>query len=55
MGLAGRQPQTVFANPPDQAKRMNVETFKYDNRIVRAFAIATIIFGLWGFSAGLLI
>ena len=55
MGLAGRQPQTVFANPPDQAKRMNVETFKYDNRIVRAFAIATIIFGLVGFSAGLLI
>jgi len=34
---------------------MNVETFKYDNRIVRAFAIATIIFGLVGFSAGLLI
>ena len=34
---------------------MNLETFKYDNRIVRAFAIATIIFGLVGFSAGLLI
>ena len=34
---------------------MNVETFKYDNRIVRAFAIATIIWGLVGFSAGLLI
>jgi cytochrome c oxidase cbb3-type subunit I/II len=33
----------------------NVETFKYDNRIVRAFAIATIVFGLVGFSAGLLI
>jgi cytochrome c oxidase cbb3-type subunit I/II len=34
---------------------MNVETFKYDNRIVRAFAIATIIWGIVGFSAGLLI
>jgi cytochrome c oxidase cbb3-type subunit I/II len=34
---------------------MNVETFKYDNRIVRAFAIATIIWGLVGFCAGLLI
>ena len=34
---------------------MNVETFKYDNRIVRAFAIATIVWGLVGFSAGLLI
>jgi cytochrome c oxidase cbb3-type subunit I/II len=34
---------------------MNVETFRYDNRIVRAFAIATIVWGLVGFSAGLLI
>jgi cytochrome c oxidase cbb3-type subunit I/II len=34
---------------------MNVETFKYDNRIVRAFAIATVIWGIVGFSAGLLI
>jgi len=34
---------------------MNIETFKYDNRIVRAFAIATIVWGLVGFSAGLLI
>ena len=34
---------------------MNVETFKYDNRIVRAFAIATVVWGLVGFSAGLLI
>ena len=33
----------------------NVETFKYDNRIVRAFAIATVSWGLVGFSAGLLI
>jgi cytochrome c oxidase cbb3-type subunit I/II len=33
----------------------NVETFKYDNKIVRYFAIATTIWGLVGFSAGLLI
>src|SRR4026209_2202546 len=33
---------------------MNVETFKYDNRIVRAFAIATVFWGLIGMSAGLL-
>ncbi|MEK7685933.1 MAG: cytochrome-c oxidase, cbb3-type subunit I [Verrucomicrobiota bacterium] len=33
----------------------NVETFWYDNRIVRAFAIATVLWGLVGFSAGLLI
>src|SRR5512134_2660903 len=34
---------------------MNVETFRYDNRIVRAFAIATIVWGVVGMSAGLLI
>ncbi len=34
---------------------MNVETFKYDNKIVRAFAIATIVWGIVGFCAGLLI
>src|SRR5574339_268675 len=33
----------------------NVETFKYDNKIVRAFAIATVVWGLVGFGAGLLI
>jgi cytochrome c oxidase cbb3-type subunit I/II len=33
---------------------MKIETFKYDNRIVRAFAIATVIWGLVGMSAGLL-
>src|SRR6266567_2970385 len=30
------------------------ETFKYDNRIVRAFAIATVLWGIVGMSAGLL-
>src|SRR5512136_2866475 len=33
---------------------MRVETFKYDNRIVRAFAIATIIWGIVGMTAGVL-
>jgi cytochrome c oxidase cbb3-type subunit I/II len=33
---------------------MKVETFKYDNRVVRAFAIATVIWGIVGMSAGLL-
>src|SRR5215472_2296493 len=32
-----------------------LETFRYDNRIVRAFAIATVIWGLVGMVAGLLI
>ena len=31
-----------------------IETFKYDNRIVRAFAIATVVWGIVGTSAGLL-
>jgi cytochrome c oxidase cbb3-type subunit I/II len=31
-----------------------VETFSYDNRIVRAFAIATVVWGIVGMSAGLL-
>jgi cytochrome c oxidase cbb3-type subunit I/II len=33
---------------------MTMETFKYDNRIVRAFAIATVISGFIGMAAGLL-
>ena len=33
---------------------MNIETFKYDNRIVRAFAIATVIWGIVGMLVGLL-
>jgi len=33
---------------------MNVDTFKYDNRIVRAFAIATVVWGVVGMCAGLL-
>jgi cytochrome c oxidase cbb3-type subunit I/II len=33
---------------------MNIETFRYDNRIVRAFALATLLWGLVGTAAGLL-
>jgi len=33
---------------------MKIDTFKYDNRIVRAFAIATVIWAIVGFTAGLL-
>jgi cytochrome c oxidase cbb3-type subunit I/II len=33
---------------------MKIDTFRYDNRIVRAFAIATVIWAIVGFSAGLL-
>jgi cytochrome c oxidase cbb3-type subunit I/II len=32
-----------------------LETFRYDNRIVRNFAVATVIWGLVGMSAGLLL
>ena len=33
---------------------MSMETFRYDNRIVRNFAIATTVWGLVGMSVGLL-
>jgi len=51
---------TAIENPDLRGGRESgtgaaVETFKYDNRIVRAFAIATCIWGLVGMSAGLLI
>jgi len=43
------------SNRQDDAGRSpRIETFKYDNAIVRAFAIATVIWGLVGMSAGLL-
>lgn len=34
---------------------MAVETFKYDNKIVKYFAVATAVWGIVGFAAGLLI
>ncbi|MCX6625253.1 MAG: cbb3-type cytochrome c oxidase subunit I, partial [Acidobacteria bacterium] len=33
---------------------MNVETFRYDNKIIRAFGIATVIWAIVGMVAGLL-
>src|SRR5215468_12592924 len=48
---------TIDINPlekPASSRSGLVETFKYDNRIVRAFAIATVIWGVVGMSAGLL-
>ena len=50
---------TNAASPPrDQRptpdRSSTVETFRYDNRIVRAFAIATVIWGIVGMTAGLL-
>src|SRR5690606_2335207 len=46
---------TVTQTKPTQKDAPLIETFKYDNTIVRAFAIATVFFGLVGFSMGLLI
>lgn len=40
--------------PRTEAPSPQIETFKYDNAIVRAFAIATVVWGLVGMSAGLL-
>ncbi|MFN7140464.1 MAG: cytochrome-c oxidase, cbb3-type subunit I, partial [Limisphaerales bacterium] len=45
---------TATASVDYHSKALSVETFRYDNRIVRAFAIATIIWGIIGMSAGLL-
>ena len=53
MSLAAIQASTVPAEKAESAAR--IETFKYDNRIVRAFAIATVIWGIVGMSAGLLL
>ena len=47
---------TESPNVPGQTRQnLQIETFKYDNRIVRAFAIATVVWGLVGMTAGLLI
>ena len=51
MSLAAPQPTTSSRR---RARSPQVETFKYDNAIVRAFAIATVIWGIVGMSAGLL-
>src|ERR1041385_8246024 len=50
MSLAVPQPTLS----PAATKGPQIETFKYDNAIVRAFAIATVIWGIVGMTAGLL-
>lgn len=40
--------------PKPQKRPTGVETFRYDNRIVRAFAIATVVWGIVGMTDGLL-
>src|SRR5213082_2257529 len=45
---------TAVPEPSALPQISAAETFKYDNRCVRAFAIATVIWGLVGMSAGLL-
>ena len=39
----------------NRESHMTVDTFKYDNRIVRAFAIATVVWAVVGMSAGVLV
>lgn len=40
---------------PEKAAETKLETFSYDNKIVRNFMIATIVFGLIGMTVGLLV
>jgi cytochrome c oxidase cbb3-type subunit I/II len=56
-GMVSSQPgnDAIYSPMNESRAAANVETFKYDNRIVRAFAIATVVWGIVGFSAGLLI
>jgi len=51
MSVAAIQPTTA---PAIGRAQPQVESFKYDNAIVRAFAIATVVWGVVGMSAGLL-
>jgi cytochrome c oxidase cbb3-type subunit I/II len=50
MAFPGAAPQER-----SRSSAASIETFKYDNHVVRAFAIATAIWGLVGTAAGLLI
>lgn len=44
----------IEATPNLKAPQTNVETFRYDNQIVRAFGIATVVWGIVGMTAGLM-
>ena len=50
--MSSAVPQPAVSPAP--ARSPQIETFKYDNAIVRAFAIATVIWGIVGMTAGLL-
>jgi cytochrome c oxidase cbb3-type subunit I/II len=47
--------QPEFATGPGRSGPGVVESFKYDNAVVRAFAVATTIWGIVGMSAGLIL
>ena len=55
MSEASRQESSNGRQQAAGGSAAQVETFKYDNSIVRAFAIATVVWGLVGMAAGLLI
>jgi cytochrome c oxidase cbb3-type subunit I/II len=55
MSEASRQESSNGWQKAGGGSGAQVETFMYDNRIVRAFAIATVVWGLVGMAAGLLV
>jgi cytochrome c oxidase cbb3-type subunit I/II len=55
MSEASRQESSNGRQQAGGGSAAQVETFMYDNRIVRAFAIATVVWGLVGMAAGLLV
>jgi cytochrome c oxidase cbb3-type subunit I/II len=54
MSQSTESESNIIDLPEARPAATGVETFQYDNRIVRAFAIVTVIWGLVGMSAGLL-
>ncbi|HWD18731.1 MAG TPA: cytochrome-c oxidase, cbb3-type subunit I [Verrucomicrobiae bacterium] len=53
MNASASTSENPLSQPAGRGEKA-VETFYYDNRIVRAFAIATVIWGIVGMSVGLL-
>jgi cytochrome c oxidase cbb3-type subunit I/II len=49
------EPARLQAEPPDSRLTSPVETFSYDNAIVRRFAVATLGWGIVAFLAGLIV
>src|SRR5512140_1932540 len=54
MSAEMQAPESADSRETGHGRTAHVETFKYDNHIVRAFAIATAVWGLVGTLAGLL-